>query len=275
MTTRRERLERKIEKRLEWAEKREKKAMQEYNRSKSHIDGIPFGQPILVGHHSEGKHRAALKRSDSAMQRAHESSQMAKHHKGKAGGLQDHLDRSIFSDDHDAVERLEERIAGLEKAHEAMKTVNKICRNKKTSVEEKTALIRETLPKITDESIHNLLNPEYSFQGVGFPTYSLQNNNANIRRLKQRLEEVKKRQELANKAQESMGGVAVTGDEYIEVTFAEKPERCILNDLKAAGFYWRGGSWNGKRENLPEIVKRMAEAEDGFDVFLPANEQEG
>ena len=260
MTTRRERLERKIEKRLEWAEKQQSKSTQEANRAGSYVEDIPFGQPILVGHHSERGHRTALERSNSAMRRAIEADEKAKDHESKAAGLQRQLNHSIFSDDDDAIERLEEKIAGLEKAQEAMKAVNKICRDEKTTTEEKTALIREAMPKIANESINELLNPKYAFQGIGFPSYSLQNNNANINRLKKRITEIKSRQALAEKAQESESGVIVTGDKYVCVTFAEKPDRSVLNDLKAAGFCWRGGSWNGWRENLPETVKQMIEA---------------
>lgn len=260
MTTRRERLERKIEKRLEWAEKQQDKSTQELNRARGHVENIPFGQPILVGHHSESQHRSALERSNSAMRRAIDADEKAKDHESKAAGLQMQLNHSIFSDDEDAIERLEEKIADLQKSQEAMKTVNKICRDKKTTVEEKTALIRQVMPKITDESIDELLNPKYAFHGIGFPSYSLQNNNANINRLKKRIIEIKARRERAESAQRSESGVVVTGDEYIYVTFAEKPDRSVLNDLKAAGFGWSRGSWDGRRENLPESVKQMMEA---------------
>jgi hypothetical protein len=44
---------------------------------------IPFGQPILVGHHSERRHRAAIARSDSAMRRSIETRREAE---GAANG---------------------------------------------------------------------------------------------------------------------------------------------------------------------------------------------
>ena len=52
MTTR-ERKERKIEKREEWASARETKANQAQLAGSRAIEGIPFGQPVLIGHHSE------------------------------------------------------------------------------------------------------------------------------------------------------------------------------------------------------------------------------
>lgn len=47
-----------------------KRSEEAYQRSRDAVDGIPFGQPILVGHHSEGRHRAAINRSHRAMDRS-------------------------------------------------------------------------------------------------------------------------------------------------------------------------------------------------------------
>ena len=65
--TRRERLERKLEKRQEWAEKAEARSTARYKAARAAVENIPFGQPILVGHHSERRHRAAIARSDANM----------------------------------------------------------------------------------------------------------------------------------------------------------------------------------------------------------------
>jgi uncharacterized protein YidB (DUF937 family) len=53
---------------------------------------------------------------------------------------------------------------------------------------------------------------------------------------------------------EASGGVVVEGKDWVTVTFAEKPDRDILDSLKAAGFRWAKGSWRGRRENLPEGI---------------------
>ena len=53
-------------------------------------------------------------------------------------------------------------------------------------------------------------------------------------------------------------GVVVMGnEEYVSVTFAEKPEYGIIRDLKSAGFRWSGGSWHGRRDKIPESVNEM------------------
>lgn len=55
------------------AERKGEEATAAYERSRAATEGIPFGQPILVGHHSERRHRAALRRSDQAMARMSEA----------------------------------------------------------------------------------------------------------------------------------------------------------------------------------------------------------
>lgn len=52
----------------------------------------------------------------------------------------------------------------------------------------------------------------------------------------------------------SAGSVLVEGGEFVRVTFAEKPERSVLDALKSAGFRWNGGSWHGRRDKLPATV---------------------
>lgn len=45
---------------------------------------IPFGQPVLVGHHSEKRHRAALDRIDSNMRKGFDEGNRAEHWAGRA-----------------------------------------------------------------------------------------------------------------------------------------------------------------------------------------------
>lgn len=58
--TRRERLERRAERRREWAESRDRKSAAAFESARKLTDGIPLGQPILVGHHSEKPEREIL-----------------------------------------------------------------------------------------------------------------------------------------------------------------------------------------------------------------------
>jgi hypothetical protein len=91
-------------------------------------------------------------------------------------------------------------------------------------------------------------------QGGACPAYKLQNLGANIRRYEQRLVSVKARAARTEQAEQSEDGIVITNrNGWTCVTFAEKPERSVLNDLKAAGYRWRNGSWQGTAE-LPASV---------------------
>ena len=50
---------------------------------------------------------------------------------------------------------------------------------------------------------------------------------------------------------EKTDGVLIQGEAWVRVTFAEKPERAVLDALRTVGFRWGGRSWVGGREKLP------------------------
>ena len=258
---RRERLENKLAKRREWAEKAEQRSRAEWEKSEKAVEGIPLGQPILVGHHSEKRHRAAIARAQAAGTRAVAESNLAKHHQKKAAGLSDYLENTIFDDDPDAIEKIEQKIARLEKEHEFMLSVNKICRNKKLDEAEKISAIAAL--GASEESARKILTPEYSWQSAGFESWALSNNSANIRRYKERLANLRVRQERMAAAENSENGVLIQERAYgsVSVTFAEKPEHSVISALKSAGFRWCKGSWYGRKEDLPAEVGKLMKGE--------------
>ena len=259
--TRRERLENKLAKRQEWAEKAEQRSCKEWEKSAKAGEGIPLGQPILVGHHSEKRHRAAIARAQAAGTRAVAESNLAKHHQKKAAGLSDYLENTIFDDDPDAIEKVEQRITRLEKEHEFMLAVNKICRNGKFNETEKISSI--VALGASEESARKILAPEYSWQSAGFESWALSNNSANIRRYKERLATLTARRERQAAAENSENGVLIQDRAYgsVSVTFAEKPEYSVISALKSAGFRWCKGSWYGRKEDLPAEVGKLMNGE--------------
>lgn len=80
--------------------------------------GIECGQPILVGHHSEGRHRRALERSHAAMSRGVEASKTAKRHASLAESSRG---AGVRIADDDAVAALEAKLAEAVARHEALK----------------------------------------------------------------------------------------------------------------------------------------------------------
>lgn len=188
MTTR-ERKEARLARRLEWADKRAAKAEHGFAHA---MDGLPDnGQPILVGHHSEKRHRGAIAKADNRIRKAFADQTMAQLHTSKAGGIADQLDSSIYSDDVDAVERLAERIAGLEAERDRYKAQSAACRKRKGQPVEVAfaEMIRAGI--FTEAEAKDLIFVCSCFRGDplrGWPSYKLSNLSGDINRNRKRLE---------------------------------------------------------------------------------------
>ena len=79
-----EMLARRKERLEERAERARANADGEFARSQEAVRHIPFGQPILRGHHSERRHRRDIERSHAAMDRALEQTKRAEELEYKA-----------------------------------------------------------------------------------------------------------------------------------------------------------------------------------------------
>lgn len=185
--TRRERREARAERLEAWAESREAKAEDAYERSRAATDGIPMGQPVLADHHSARGHRAALERSRRAMDATVEHGRMAERHRGKAANVRRELDRSIYSDDPDAAERLEAKLADLEARRDQIKAYNAKARahHKATG---KLYACPEELPDDIDLMV--LARVGQLKESGALPAYASSNLGSEIRRCKQRLAEL-------------------------------------------------------------------------------------
>ena len=150
---------------------------------------IPFGQPILVGHHSARRARNTVRRINSAYDRSFESSQMADRHRSRAAGIAAQLEKSVYSDDVDAVQRLEGRIATRTAEVARIKLLNKRIR-----AEQKAGLQKGWLARIgaTDaENADMMQNARRSTDGSPvYPSFKLTNLGASIRTDKKRLEKL-------------------------------------------------------------------------------------
>jgi hypothetical protein len=255
--TRRERLERKAERREEWANSREAKSNEAFKRTdlSESATGIPFGQPILVGHHSEGAHRRVIARAESAMRAGVEHSNMASHHHYKAAGIRSQLDRSIFSDDENAIQAIEDRIAGREQERAKNNAINKIIRRKPKNESTPEKIEELGALGISEATATLLLEPDFCGR-VGIPSYVNQNLGGNISSDRKRLAGLKVQLERKEAAEETDEGVTVTNSNgWCIVTFAEKPDYSIIKELKDSGFRWSGGSWRGTLESLPDGLR--------------------
>jgi hypothetical protein len=228
------------------------KAAREHQLSHDLVKDIPMGQPILVGHHSEGRHRRTLDRSWNALGRAVEQTNKAEMHESKAANLGHLLDKAIFSDDSDAIEAIEERIKTNEANREQMKKINALYR--KADIAGLAAL------GIDYETLKAKLAAAGGYWGSApHLPYEMSNMGGRIQADKKRIEAIKMQNARKERA-EAAGGVAIVrgAQGYAQVTFAEKPDYSIIRALKDADFHWSGGSWFGTTAKLPASVEELA-----------------
>lgn len=246
--TRRERLEARLERRRAWAANRERQAEQAFTRAHAIADQIPLGQPILVGHHSERRARRDQDRIHSAMSAGVAASKIAAHHEAKAAGLADQLARSVFADDPDAIEALEERIARLEEDLARKKQANAAFRATKGAPGwAAVAGLSERVETTAAEMMRQCPWIRLPFD----PT----NDRATVRRLRQRLDEIRTRQARQQAVEEAGGTLVTVAGAYALVQFAERPDDETLAALRAAGYTWRQGRWAGLLDRLPDDLR--------------------
>lgn len=163
----------------------------------------------------------------------------------------------ISSDDPQAVEKLEAKLAALEKHQETMKAANTAIRMKDPAKGD--AKLAEL--GYTPEQITQLIEPDFCGR-IGYPAYALQNNNANIRRIRGRIEELKKRSESTLKGWEfDRGRVVVnTTENRLQIIFDGKPDADIRTELKSEGFRWAPsqGAWQRQlTDNAMRAARRL------------------
>lgn len=163
----------------------------------------------------------------------------------------------ISSDDPQAVEKLEAKLAALEKHQELMKAANVAIRMKDPT--EGDAKLAEL--GYTPEDIAKLREPDFCGR-IGYPAYLLQNNNANIRRIRGRIDELKKRTENTPEGWEFDGGRVVvnTTENRLQIIFDGKPDADIRTELKGEGFRWAPsqGAWQRQlTDNAMRAARRL------------------
>lgn len=221
-------------------EEREKSANL-FEQARELAGHIPMGQPILVGHHSEGRHRRHLGQIDRLYEQAQEADERAKRYDRKAqrvgrGG--------ISSDDPNAIEKLRAELAEIEERHERVKKVNRIARAKKKTEAEK---IKEIVALgYGEKTARSIIEPDYMGR-VGYPSYALSTNTAKMRRIKQRIAELEKRQgreDVEIERAEFSYREDVT-DNRVSFEFGGKPSKEVRDLLKRNGFKWSPsrGAW--------------------------------
>ncbi|WP_341464633.1 hypothetical protein [Intestinimonas butyriciproducens] len=165
----------------------------------------------------------------------------------------------ISADDRQAMEKLEVKLESLKTDQEHMKAVNTYYRKHKTL---------EGCPVLTPEGIAALqasMARDWRKDSVPYPSFHLSNNNANIRRIEQRIHDLKNRPEFVG--WDFPGGRAeVNEDENrLQLFFDEKPGDEQRQALSHSGFHWsrRFGAWQR------QLNRNAIYAADRIDFIRP------
>lgn len=229
------------------AEKSHAESERRFDAARAAVAGIPPGQPILVGHHSEGRHRAALSRHDTNMRKAIDADKQAATLAGRAAAAE--ANTAISSDDPAAADKLTAKIAAAEKRRAAMKAVNAA---HKKFLKKPESLDATDLTEATKKQIREYV-PAYSWEPHPFAPYQFSNLGANIRRMKQRLTSLAQAP-TETKETETPAGVRIVenaAENRLQMFFPGKPPADVRATLKSAGFRWspRAGAWQRQLNN--------------------------
>lgn len=167
----------------------------------------------------------------------------------------------IKSGDDDAVEKLEKRLEDLKAMQEKMKAANRAIRMK--DIEKGDAKLKEL--GFSESQIKELRAPDFCGR-IGFPDYALQNNNANIHRVEDRLKGLKAAKKKGNQETDNDFFKVVRNAEAmrLQIIFEGKPEPEVREILKKNGFRWApsNSAWqrhlNGNSEYaLNRVIEEM------------------
>jgi len=202
---------------------------------------IPFGQPVLIGHHSQRRHERDIQRIDRAMHASIAASKEAEELERRARSSE--RNRVISSDDPEALRKLREKLRDEEELQDRTLRANKILR--KAAHPPTATTIREVASTMgwTPERTASHLGTLHS---MGQRTFHTTNNAAEIRRIKGRIADMEKRVSTPVRATERIGAVEIREDENrVKLIYPGKPSEHVRKELKSAGFRWSptSGAW--------------------------------
>lgn len=147
----------------------------------------------------------------------------------------------ISADDPQAVQKLEAKLANLIEAQENMKAINAYYR-KHGTLDGCTIL-----PEKQIKALQQDMKSSWHLEPKPFQSYELSNNNAEIRRTRARIEELKRHEEKEYSGWTFDGGRVEANKEAnrLQIFFDGKPDEATREELKANGFRWAPsvGAW--------------------------------
>jgi hypothetical protein len=231
-----------IERLRERAEKKAAAANGHLNTVSKMADTMA-GSPILIGYHSEKRHRRDAERMDSLMSRSVAEQRAAAELERRADAAE--RNNAISSDDPDAPDALRAKLAKLEQLRADMVRINRQYR--KGGVATVTGLSSDQLDKIAaamaDKSMGQRRAP--------FEAYQLTNLGGRIRATKERIAVLEAKRAVPS-SEEIIGDVKIRDDadeNRVQIVFPGKPETTTRIALREHGFRWAPslGVWQRNR----------------------------
>lgn len=147
----------------------------------------------------------------------------------------------ISADNPDAVQKLRDKLAALERGQAVMKAVNAYYRKNGTL---------EGCPDLDEAAlleVSGVMSRSWRQNPKPFESWALSNNNANIKRVRDRIATLEKQQQAPATGWEFDGGRVEmnTGENRIQIIFDGKPDDETRGKLKGRGFRWAPsqGAW--------------------------------
>lgn len=254
-----EKQEAKVERLEDAADKHQERANVLHSQAKRMADVMPFGQPILIGHHSEKRDRRYRDRIHGTFSKSFEEQGKAEYYARRAETAAN--GSAIKSEDPNADNKLAAEIQGAERMQATMKECNAAIRKHAKDGEAAQVAALVALGRTTAEA-QELIKPDFCGR-IGFADYALTNNSANIRRLKKRLEAVAVAQATPETIIEGSNArfEDCPPDNRVRLYYPGKPSEEIRSRLKSSGFRWSPtvGAWQAYRNNRSiETAKREA-----------------
>lgn len=163
------------------------------------------------------------------------------------------MNQPILSNDEQAIELLEEKLEALKEKQENMKAVNKAIKKKDISAGNEE--LRDM--GYSDNDIAELRKPNFGGM-VGYPSFSLQNNLANIKRVEARLKKLKSVKADGTKEVECEFFKVVENTDLmrLQLIFYDKPSEEVRKVLKSHAFRWSPSNKSWQRQ-LTDNAKRV------------------
>jgi len=195
-----------------------------------------------------------------------------KHIQGLLEKIQGVGTAGISADDPAALDKLKEKLSGLEEWHNAMKAVNVYYRKYNTL---------DGAPYISDD-VKNKLNAQlsdtrYGRQTQPYSSWALSNSNAEIKRIRDRVAALERMAERPPEGWAFDGGEVVINqaENRLQVLFDDKPNEEMRGELKRNGFRWAPsqGAWQRQLTDNALRSARRIQAIAPAEVKKPIHEQ--